>query len=54
MDAKLEAKLHEVADREEIRRALMRYARGLDRLDNELASSCYWDDAIEDHGQSAH
>ena len=28
----------------------MRYARGLDRLDKSLARSCYWDDAIEDHG----
>jgi hypothetical protein len=50
MDAKLEARLREVADREEIRQVLMRYARGLDRVDHALARSCYWDDAIEDHG----
>ena len=51
MNAKLEAKLRDVADREEIRQVLMRYARGLDRLDNTLSRSCYWDDAIEDHGR---
>jgi hypothetical protein len=49
MDEKLEARLRNMADREEIRQVLMRYARGLDRLDNTLARSCYWDDAIEDH-----
>jgi hypothetical protein len=51
MDAELERKLREQIDRSEIHRAMLRYARGLDRLDNVLARSCYWDDAIEDHGQ---
>lgn len=50
MDAQLERRIREELDRAEIYRVLMRYARGLDRLDNELARSCYWDDAIEDHG----
>ncbi len=50
MDADLERRLIEQLDRDEIRRVMMRYARGLDRLDFELARSCYWDDAIEDHG----
>lgn len=49
-DAELERRIREQLDRDEILRVLMRYARGLDRLDNELARSCYWDDAIEDHG----
>lgn len=49
-DAELEKRIREQLDRDEILRVLMRYARGLDRLDNELARSCYWDDAIEDHG----
>jgi hypothetical protein len=40
----------ELADRHAIHQVLLRYARGLDRLDNALARSCYWDDAIEDHG----
>ncbi|MGE4305864.1 MAG: nuclear transport factor 2 family protein [Novosphingobium sp.] len=46
----LDAKLAEMVDRHEIHQVLLRYARGLDRLDNALARSCYWDDAIEDHG----
>lgn len=51
IDADLEHKLRELIDRNEIHRVMMRYARGLDRLDNALARSCYWDDATEDHGQ---
>ena len=50
MDAAFERKLREMADRSEIWRVMQKYARGLDRLDNALARSCYWDDAIEDHG----
>lgn len=50
MDAELERKLRELVDRDEIRQVMLRYGRGLDRLDFELARSCYWDDAIEDHG----
>lgn len=46
----LDAKFAEIVDRHEIHQVMLRYARGLDRLDNELALSCYWDDAIEDHG----
>ena len=49
MDTALEAKLRELIDRSEIWQVLQRYARGLDRMDNALARSCYWDDAIEDH-----
>ena len=45
----MEAKLRELVARSEIWQVLQRYARGLDRLDNTLARSCYWDDAIEDH-----
>ncbi len=51
MDAALEAKLAEIADKHEIQQVMLRYGRGLDRLDNALAASCYWDDATEDHGQ---
>ena len=44
------ADLAELLDRQAIHQVLLNYARGLDRLDNALARSCYWDDAIEDHG----
>ena len=51
MDAAMEAKLRDMIDRHEILQVMQRYARGLDRLDAELARSCYWDDCIEDHNQ---
>jgi hypothetical protein len=50
MDAAMETKLRELIDRSEIWQVMQRYGRGLDRLDVELARSCYFDDAIEDHG----
>lgn len=50
MDAELERKLREQLDRDEIWRVMQKYGRGLDRLDVPLVRSCYWDDAIEDHG----
>ncbi|MBU6269379.1 MAG: nuclear transport factor 2 family protein [Sphingomonadales bacterium] len=50
MDTTLEAKLRAMLDKHEIHEVMLRYGRGLDRLDNELARSCYWDDATEDHG----
>jgi hypothetical protein len=46
----MDAKLREMIDRQEIWQVLQRYARGLDRLDRQLVRSCYFDDAIEDHG----
>jgi hypothetical protein len=50
MDPTLEKKLREMIDREEIWQVMLRYARGLDRLDVAMARSCYFDDATEDHG----
>jgi hypothetical protein len=49
MDAALEAGLRDLLDRQEIWSVLLRYARGIDRMDRELLRSCYWDDAIDDH-----
>lgn len=40
-----------VDDREAIREATLRYARGVDRLDAELMKSAYWPDATDDHGR---
>lgn len=50
MDAEFERRIREQLDRDEIWRVMQRYGRGIDRLDSELTRSCYWDDAIEDHG----
>ncbi len=36
--------------RQDIHDVMMRYARGIDRGDEALLLSCYWDDAIEVHG----
>lgn len=42
--------LEELSDRHEIWQVLLRYSRGIDRLDREMVRSCYHDDAIDDHG----
>jgi hypothetical protein len=39
----------ELADREAIRDCLYRYARGVDRCDEEMLRSAYWPDAVDDH-----
>ncbi len=51
MDGDLERQLRELLDRQAIWNVLVRYGRGLDRVDNAMARSCYWPDAIEDHGR---
>lgn len=35
---------------QEIRDVLIRYTRGIDRMDGELVRSCYWPGAHDDHG----
>jgi hypothetical protein len=35
---------------QEIRDVLIRYTRGVDRMDLELVQSCYWPGAHDDHG----
>ncbi|GLR67103.1 hypothetical protein GCM10010909_17840 [Acidocella aquatica] len=49
MDATLERKLCELIDRQDIWSVLLRYGRGLDRLDRDLIRSCYHDNAVDDH-----
>jgi hypothetical protein len=39
-----------LADKDEIRDVLMRYSRGVDRLDVALLTSCYHEDSWDDHG----
>lgn len=43
----------EMADREAIKDCLYRYARGIDRADEEALSSAYWPDAYDNHGAYA-
>lgn len=48
--AELEATVRDLADRQAILDCLMRYSRGVDRLDREALLSVYHPDAIDDHG----
>ena len=45
-----EARLQALLDRQEIHDCLVRYCRGVDRLDAEMLASAYHPDAIDDHG----
>lgn len=46
----LKQRLQHFLDRQEIYDCLVRYCRGVDRLDSELILSAYHPDAIDDHG----
>lgn len=39
----------ELADREAIKDCLYRYSRGMDRCDEEMLRSAFWEDAIDEH-----
>jgi ketosteroid isomerase-like protein len=45
-----EAALQRLLDESEIRAVLARYARGIDRADMDMVSSCYHEDATDAHG----
>jgi hypothetical protein len=49
-DQQTMARVREFLDRAEINDCLMRYGRGMDRFDRDLARSCYHPDAIDNHG----
>src|ERR1700760_2685809 len=42
--------IRRLLDKEAIREVLLRYARGIDRHDDDLMASAYHPDAIDDHG----
>lgn len=42
--------LQELLDKQAIREVVLRYCRGIDRLDRELVRDCYWPEAIDEHG----
>lgn len=46
----LEANVDELLSRQQIHDVLLRYVRGIDRLDFDLVRSCYHPDATDDHG----
>jgi hypothetical protein len=50
MDAETTALVRELKDRQEIYDCIMRYSRGIDRLDKEMLLSAYHPGAIDDHG----
>ncbi len=50
MRVDVEAFVRELRDRQEIFDCIMRYCRGIDRLDREMLLSAYHPDAIDDHG----
>ena len=45
--------IQELADRQEIRDLMARYARGLDRRDFDAVASCLAEDAYADYGRPA-
>jgi hypothetical protein len=42
--------LDDLVAQQEIRDVLIRYTRGIDRMDPDLVLSCYWPGAHDDHG----
>jgi hypothetical protein len=42
--------LQELIDERDIRRVLLTYARGIDRMDVDLVRSVYWPEATDSHG----
>jgi len=49
MNTTLSVMQHELLDREAIRHCLMRYCRGIDRMDEELVLGVYWPEAVDEH-----
>lgn len=49
MGIKLTQFREEIVDREAIRDCLYRYSRGVDRIDENMLRSAYWEDAEDDH-----
>jgi hypothetical protein len=49
MSIKLSQIREEMVDREAIRDCLYRYSRGVDRCDEDMLRSVYWEDAWDDH-----
>ncbi len=52
MSDDIAAMVRELKDRQEIYDCIMRYSRGIDRLDRDMLLSAYHEDAIDDHGDT--
>ncbi|MDR2880740.1 MAG: nuclear transport factor 2 family protein [Azoarcus sp.] len=52
MDAEATEFLRDMKDRQEIYDCLMRYSRGIERLDREMLLSAYHEDAVDDYGDT--
>jgi hypothetical protein len=50
VDRQRDPEIQALLDKQEIREVIYRYCRGADRLDAELMSSAYHEDAFDDHG----
>jgi len=50
MRAWSDEEVQELLDKQALNDLLVRYCRGIDRLDKELVLSCFHDDAYDDHG----
>ena len=50
LDPSLEQRLRALVDRQAIHDVILRYCRGVDRMDRELLLAAYHSDAIDDHG----
>jgi ketosteroid isomerase-like protein len=50
IDARTEASLKVMLDKQEIHEVMMRYCRAVDRVDEELLRSVYHPDAVDNHG----
>jgi hypothetical protein len=42
--------LQALLDKQAIHEVVLRYCRGIDRLDRDMVRDCYWPDAIDEHG----
>jgi hypothetical protein len=50
LESNLDASLRQLLDRQAIHDCILRYCRGVDRMDRALLISAYHPDAIDDHG----
>jgi SnoaL-like domain len=42
--------LQQLLDKQAIHEVVLRYCRGIDRMDRELVRDCYWPEATDEHG----